>query len=505
MRAHRFGTGLIASYGALASGVIYSLASIPLVLRHVPLAEFGMWTLALQLAGYWMYLDCGISLGLVRLLVDAKNDRSDGRYDSLFRTAGTVSFAAALGIVLGCLASGHVVSRMMDVEGGHVRLFALLYGAAGLTLAVRMLERPYGAALLAHQKMALLAWAEVVNMALTLGLLWIGLRLGWGIASLPMAMLGGALWVLAYSAWQARVQGVLPQRRAVAWIAIPALKDLWVLGRELLCFGLGTQFKSTVASLAVGRWLGLESVAVWSVCSKAFTLIQQFTGKFFDVAVYPLMDIWATHQTALARARLEQIVLAAAAMGGFFAWNWAILNSWFVQLWTQGSVRWEGVNDLLLAACVAVSTVHRCFTSFCGVTKVFSGVRWVPWIEGGCAWILAWKMAPTLGVAGILGGVFVANVLCEGLAGGLYLESVPGLGGFFRRVLHRSYGMLIACAITAATLFYFGVALARLPAWSVVVPAMAISLACIWCLFPRDLRDEFMRLIRSRRWLSWSV
>jgi O-antigen/teichoic acid export membrane protein len=75
----------------LGVNVVYSLVSIPLILHWLPRAEFGIWVLLGQLMSYLSLVDLGMTAAVARLLVDHKEERANGNYGSLIKTAFLVS------------------------------------------------------------------------------------------------------------------------------------------------------------------------------------------------------------------------------------------------------------------------------------------------------------------------------------------------------------------------------------------------------------------------------
>src|ERR1039458_8501512 len=95
-RLKNFSRNLAASYLQLGVNAVYSLISIPLILHWLPKAEFGLWALLVQLMGYMALVDLGMTSAVARLLVDHKDDRGNGQYGSLLKTAFLVSLAQGI-------------------------------------------------------------------------------------------------------------------------------------------------------------------------------------------------------------------------------------------------------------------------------------------------------------------------------------------------------------------------------------------------------------------------
>src|ERR1051326_5528492 len=78
---------LASGYLAIGSNVVYTLASVPLALHYLSKDEFGLWALALQVAGYLLLIDLGITSAVSRILIDHKDEIDGGNYGSVIKTS----------------------------------------------------------------------------------------------------------------------------------------------------------------------------------------------------------------------------------------------------------------------------------------------------------------------------------------------------------------------------------------------------------------------------------
>ena len=78
-RLKKYTLGLVSSYAQIGATVLYSLVSIPLALTFLPRAEFGLWALTSQIAGYLALMDLGMGSSVARILIDYKDERNNGR------------------------------------------------------------------------------------------------------------------------------------------------------------------------------------------------------------------------------------------------------------------------------------------------------------------------------------------------------------------------------------------------------------------------------------------
>ena len=82
-RTHNFIRGLGAGYLAIAVNIAYTAASVPLALHYLGKEQFGLWALALQITGYLILLDLGVSSAVSRFIADHKDDVNNSSYGSL--------------------------------------------------------------------------------------------------------------------------------------------------------------------------------------------------------------------------------------------------------------------------------------------------------------------------------------------------------------------------------------------------------------------------------------
>src|SRR2546423_14389169 len=99
-RLKNFSRALTSGYVLLAANVIYTFVSVPLALHYLSKAEFGLWALTSQVAGYLTLLDLGMS-GASRILIDYKDSKDQSDYGSVIQTTILVSFLQGILILAG--------------------------------------------------------------------------------------------------------------------------------------------------------------------------------------------------------------------------------------------------------------------------------------------------------------------------------------------------------------------------------------------------------------------
>ena len=94
-RFKRFAHALLSGYVLLGANMVYTLASVPLALHYLSKAQFGLWALVTQVAGYVALVDFGLSASASRVLIDHKDQRASGNYGSMVQTGALVGLTQA--------------------------------------------------------------------------------------------------------------------------------------------------------------------------------------------------------------------------------------------------------------------------------------------------------------------------------------------------------------------------------------------------------------------------
>ena len=182
-RLKNFSRNLTTSYLQLGVNVIYSLASVPLILHWLPKSEFGLWMLLTQLMSYLTLIDLGINQAIARFLVDHKDRRHDGQYGSLIKTSALVSVIQGLIVLIVVTAGSPLLAHMMKIEAEYRATFITLMRIQGVIAAFTFCMNPLGIMLNAHQRADVISRQGIFNLIVGLGLLLFFLFQGCGIFS----------------------------------------------------------------------------------------------------------------------------------------------------------------------------------------------------------------------------------------------------------------------------------------------------------------------------------
>ncbi len=407
-RLKNFSRNLVTSYLQLGVNVVYSLVSIPLILHWLPKAEFGLWALLVQLMGYVSLIDLGMTSALARLLVDYKDKRSDGGYGSFVKTAFLVSLIQGLIIIAVVALASPLLASLMKIPPEYTATFVFLMRLQGVIAAFNYFIRPLGLMLYAHQRMDLQAYNEIVILMASLGLLILFLASGCGIFSFIYANAISALISPCNLSWQCyrlRILPVAAEWGAASW---KVFKEVFSYGKDIFLFNLGLQLQMASQTIVVSRAFGLEQAAVWSIGSKAFSLMVPLMCRPYGASLPGLFEMITRGEIDRLKNRYRSIVLLTASLGAFLGSSFVLCNSLFVHVWTAGKITWSPLNDVLLGAwlfILSMQTTHSCFVS---VTKQIGGMRYIFFAEGVSFLVLSMLIGCRWGVPGMV----ATSILC---------------------------------------------------------------------------------------------
>jgi len=381
-RLKRYVQSLASGYLMLGANILYTLGSVPLVLRYLSQAEFGLWALVTQLGFYLNLVDFGMSGAGTRILIDHKDDRESPNYGSVILTSVLVN-AVQAGLILAI--GGLVAVRVgpwLGVPEAMIPTFQTLVFWQCAGLAVTSALRTASTILMAHQRTDLVNLSQTVLFLLNFGVLWFGLHRGWGILSLVWAqVLGQVLGSGITVAWCFRL-ALLPQpgrwgRPRMTWFG-----ELFSYGRDMFLYSVGNLLINFSQTLLISRVAGLDTAAVWSVCTRAFNLASQFIYRIFDASVPALGEMIVRREQERLRHRFRSMVIASGSVALLAGVALGTCNQSFVHWWTGGKIGWKPIHDWLLGAWLVILVLIRSHTGLVGLTKEFRFLRYIYFCEG---------------------------------------------------------------------------------------------------------------------------
>ena len=445
-RKNRFWAGLTAGYFAFGANLVYTLVSVPLALHFLSRAEFGLWVLVTQVAGYLMLLDLGMTSSVARFLADHKDSMEKGEYGNILQTGRRVFWAQSFFIFLLALAGAWALPGFLEIPRDKLAVFQTLLAGQGLILAVGLALRGESSPLWAHQRTDITHWATSANLLTSLTTMAGGFLMGWGIYSFLLGSALGSLWSWLFPWVCCRRLHLFPRGPGRGTFQSALFFRMVRFGRDVLLMQMGSLLCTASPVIMVTKFLGLDAAAVYAVATKALSMGQQLIGRILESAAPGLTELFVRGERGRFACRFYQITATSIALATVLGILLMGLNREFVFFWTHGKVGWSSLGDALIGAVLISTVVSRCFQGAFGMTGDLARVRFLALTEGIFLVIATLVLGGRGGILGVLGVVLLANILVSLLGGALQVfKAIPG-EIFWRKEVFRLMALYFVAA-----------------------------------------------------------
>ncbi len=330
--------GALLSYLQMGLGVVVNLIYIPLMIRILGKAEYGLYSVVYSTVSMLSILNLGFSSSFIRYYSKyKKNDDSlgiakvNGLFLLIFSVIGVIAF------LCGLFLTGHLSLVFKDgltaAEYGKARIL-MLFLTVNLTISFPMTV--FTNIITAHERFIFLKSLAIVKTVCS-PLLSIPLLLsGFGLISIVAAMLTVSITVdfiyLFYCFRRLSVRFVFRDFEK------GILKDILVFTSFLAINILVNQINLNIDPILLGRFKGTEVVAVYALAQTLYTYFQLFStsiSNLFTPRVYRLVNHYQgeeqrTHLTDLfvKVGRIQFLILAFICTGIVFFGRSFITNYW---------------------------------------------------------------------------------------------------------------------------------------------------------------------------------
>ncbi|MEP6662805.1 MAG: oligosaccharide flippase family protein [Verrucomicrobiota bacterium] len=408
-RFKRFAHSLISGYVLLGANMVYTLVSLPLAIHYLTTAQFGLWMLTSQIAGYMAMVDLGMSTSVARILIDKKDHREDGRYGGAVKTGMVVGVAqGSIVLLIGLPLIGILPNWLRLPTELSQSFFWLMLGQVLLT-TLAFPTRVFGQILYAWQRMDVCNYANITQVLVWMVTLWGGFATGLGIYSFLLSSASGFICSTCICAVACRKLNLWPRGDEWGQISRQQFQELFSYGADMFLIALGGQLIMTSQTLLVARLLGVEAVTVWGVMTKVFTLQNQIILRFVGNTMPAFGEMMARKEMDRLWAHYRSLFITTTVLSGICAVLLMAGNSLFVSVWMQGKIGWPKINDALLALWLLVLMQQCCHNSFIACLKEVRELKYTFLVEGVMFILLAYWVLPRAGITGML----VCSVVCS--------------------------------------------------------------------------------------------
>jgi len=391
--------------------VFYGLASVPLALRFLPVEEFGLFMLVLQISGYFSLFDIGMAGATARLLVDHKDDPNGESYNSLISTGFAVFAVQGMFILLvGLQASSWIVAAVgvpahLQEDASYLLKWLCVYFSA-VTL-LKMLN----SALYAHQRLDIINAITGITMLLGLVVMVVVLGSGAGLRGLAFVfLLQGLLTVTlqGFACWSLRL---LPARQYWRRPTFSQFTAMFRFAKDIFFFNIGSQILEASQLIIVTRTMGLTAAAMWSVGTKVFNLLYQLLTRIEGTAIVFFSEMMVRGEAELLKHRFRQIYQISAAVTVAAVAVAVAINKPFVSLWAEPALAWPVSLSAIMALVVCFNVVTRCHVDLILHTKQLFALRYLYLFEAALFLVLAFWLVSDFGLYGIVTAALICVIM----------------------------------------------------------------------------------------------
>ncbi len=498
LRWDRFFKAVASGYALLAVNTLYVLASVPLALHYLQKREFGLWALTMQLTGYLQLIDLGMSASVSRHLIEHKDDRNSGGYGSMVQTGFLVLLVQGFVVLVAAAVLIHFGAAFLRIDPDLQRLFEIVMFVQCAIVAADFPARLAGHLLVAHQRTDITNYSQIGMFAITFGSLWFFFARGSGIFSLVWANLIGWAGIILSNLVACRSLGIFPSSGTWGSASWQKFRELFRYGKDVFWIALGTQMINASQSIVITRALGLNSAAVWSVCTRTFTLANQIIWRPFDFSYPMLSEMVVRNERERLLHRFKGLVVVSTSLAVLAGLMFATCNQQFVSLWTHKAIGWGVENDVLLGAWMVVLALVHCHCGFVLITKRIEFMRYIYFIEGAAFLTLGSYAASHIGFSGLVATSLVCSLMFSG-SYGIYRtmrEFKLSLKEVLWRWLAPSGQLLLSVGVLALLVYWPTRNLSAEIRLSVYV--LTLGLAGAFLFIRRGLGHELSEELRQR-------
>lgn len=492
----------------MGANIIYTLIQGRMLLNYISdNNEIGVWVVAVQVAGYFLLLDFGMSGSAGRLLMDHKDDRASSNYGSMMKTGFVVSFIqGALIVVCGIIASQWLLPEAIRLTGKNflvtsgtsseqMELFWSLLMWQCVLSGASFGFRMFGVILETHQRYDVVNYAQASGFCVNLLTMWWCFELKLGLYSLIWSNVASTVlvntWIIA-AAWR---MNFMPAKGKWGNVSLERFKEIFTYAMDIFLVSVGNVLITASQVVVVGWALGLAAAAVWGFTTKMFAMAQQFISRIYNYSTSALAEMYVRGEKERLQVRFRDVTALTAAVSFWVTMGVALCNFSFVKIWTGGDrMSWSVENDFLMGIYIFVITITRCHVGLVYLSKELRAMKYIYFVEGLAFVGLGVLLGRWLGFSGVIISGIVTNALFSGLYGTYRTSTMLRLP--IKEIifvwLARPLRLLVVMFVIAAMFRYTTTALPIL--WQLTVNAIITVVLggyCLWKLgLPENLQKE---------------
>lgn len=293
-RSRRILTGIAGGLVGRAVSLAAPFIVMPVLLRHLGHADFGVWMTALSITSMTMFVDLGIGNGLLTKLSSAygrgDNEEMRGLISSAYAslTAIALLLLVLLFMVLAAVEAGLSPSEGLGGSAG-APIVAVCLAAFIAGIPASIIQKVF----YAHQMVWLGNMWQVVAAAVSVAACLAAVKLGWGAwqAIAAYSVPPVVLMVVAASFFFRRRPEIAP---SVSSIDSAKIRMLLAIGSKFLVLGIVTSIALNADNVIIAQKLGAAAVTEYAIPAKLASVLGLMVTTMF-------LPLWPANGEAIAR------------------------------------------------------------------------------------------------------------------------------------------------------------------------------------------------------------
>lgn len=490
-RTRRLVSGTAWGYILFVAGIIYGLGSVPLALNYLSLAEFGLWAITQQIIGVLMLLDLGFSSSFARVLIDRTGDTSSRQYGAAIKAARAVMILQGLAIALAGSLGSFLLPAFLDVEPLLATRFSWLLAGQSAVVGIGFLTKVYAQILYAHHRIDIESGIGTAGFLTQLLALWVSLSFGVGVLS-ALSAAAAALAVTTIARFAAcKILRLMPAVGSSGPLDYSAVRQMFGFGANLFSISMGNVLLMSTQAIIIAKLVGLTEAAIWSTCTRPFTVLIPLIWRPFDSAYTMLSEMVVGQEYQKLAKWFHSLFRLTLGLSLVATLIFGLVNGAFVSIWTAGRVSWGEWNNILLAIWIPCLSASHCR---CWLIQATKQLEWLPQIAlaEGVFFVLS---AALLGFRYGFAGIIICSIVASLLFTIPYTRQRERK--YFAAVLHersvaiwKPFLVPVSCAGALALLAVFATWRTESALWLLVLRSPFILLAA--AILIRASTDQYM-------------
>ena len=476
-RSKKFTIGAITGYAAIGANIAFTMVSIPLSLHYLKKEQFGLWVLVSQISGYLNLVDLGMNGAASRFIADHKENVNGGLYGAVLINSGIAFIIQGILIlIIGMifsLCAGILFAIPNELNSDFKSLIMISATISGLSVALRI----FGTPLWAFQRSDIVNICTFSGVVISIPVLFLGFKLGWGIYSFLVCQLPLVICAPAVYMYCCLRNSYYPKKGYWGRPTVSEFKKILNFGKDNFIISLGSQMVNASQLMIISRFVGLDAAATFAIGTKIYAMAMLLVVNPISVAAAGLTEIYVSGNYKLFANRYKDLIVITLGVSTFFGIVIACGNSTFVYIWTHGRIEWPVLNNLFLALLLVVKNINGNFIGVFGIIKNWKPVRFYCLVEGFIFITLGIILSMIFGIVGVL----VASLLSCSIVSFISAKTAGFIIGspkyIYKPIIISTIMILLFCAMSYLQSYY------RILSWSLIFPYCCIfilSISIIW-------------------------